>query len=208
MLLSVHIVGFLIRFVEHLTCLIVVSPCSQLVLDGQNLRQRRPFPDLFVPAINMIIRECTGTAALNKYIICRLPYSPASPSQLTMLGLPEVEIPSDFSRLTALIHSIDGVYDHRIPPDCSTLDNFSRAVEAMIALKHRDPNWIAQRLCAEDSNVESNADLAEIPKGEVVRLKTDDEREKAAEMFGLLPPEENEMVGDESEFALLPPDED
>ncbi|KAK6027805.1 SEFIR domain protein, partial [Ostertagia ostertagi] len=183
--------------------LIVISPCSQLVLDGQNLRQRRPFPDLFVPAINMIIRECTRTA-LKKYIICRLPYSPASPNQLSMLGLPEVEVPTDFPRLTALIHSIDGVYDHRIPCDCTALDEFNCAVEAMIALMQKDVTWMERRICAE-----SSVDVVEIPEGDVVRLKTDHERERAAEMFGLLPPEENEMVADDSaEFALLPPDED
>ncbi|PIO64041.1 hypothetical protein TELCIR_14341 [Teladorsagia circumcincta] len=118
-------------------------------------------------------------------------------------------VPSNFPRLTALIHSIDGVYDHRIPSNCTTLDEFNRAVEAMITLMQKDPTWMEQRICAEDTNMESSVDVVEIPEGDVVRLKTDHEREKAAEMFGLLPPEENEMVADDSaEFALLPPDED
>ncbi|EYC14052.1 hypothetical protein Y032_0042g685 [Ancylostoma ceylanicum] len=71
--------------------LIVISPCSSLIINGQHLQQRRPFPDLFEPAINMVLRECTRSSAKNKYIICRLPYSPVTPSQLSLLGFPEVE---------------------------------------------------------------------------------------------------------------------
>uniref|UniRef100_A0A7I5E6Y3 SEFIR domain-containing protein n=1 Tax=Haemonchus contortus TaxID=6289 RepID=A0A7I5E6Y3_HAECO len=188
--------------------LIVISPCSQLVLDGQNLRQRRPFPDLFVPAINMIIKECTEAAPVNKYIICRLPFSPTTPSQLAILGLPEVEVPSNFARLTALIHSIDDACDHRVPSNCPAVDEFNDAVETMMALIQRNPDWMQQRICTEDANVESSGDLNEIPKGELTRLITNDEREKAAEIFGVLPPEPNEVDEANAEFPLLPPDED
>ncbi|KAK5975862.1 hypothetical protein GCK32_005763 [Trichostrongylus colubriformis] len=175
--------------------LIVISPCTQLVLDGQNLQQRRPFPDLFVPAVNMIIRECTKTTSTpNKYIICRLPYSPAAPAQLSMLGLPEVEVPSDLSRLTALLHTINGEYDYRIPPNCSTLDEFNRAVEEMIKLTQMDRQWMEQRLSTEDPGEKNSGDLVHLPEGETAKLQTDHERERAAEMFGLLPPEENEMM--------------
>ncbi|VDM52707.1 unnamed protein product [Angiostrongylus costaricensis] len=73
--------------------LIIISPCSELVLNGQHLRQRRPFPDLFVPAISMIIRVhiSKSFSFKLKYIVCRLPYSPPTCSQLSILGFPEVE---------------------------------------------------------------------------------------------------------------------
>ncbi|VDM68723.1 unnamed protein product [Strongylus vulgaris] len=184
--------------------LIIVSPCSQFVLNGQNLLQRRPFPDLFGPAMDMIIRECTRNSATNKYIICRLPYSPPTPTQLVLLGFSQVEVPSDLARLTALIHSID-MYELN-DASTSSLDELANAVESMKKMMEADSTWINRRLADENTVSDVADDFVEVTEKKTL-LKTAEERRQAADQFGLLPPEENEAgTGEPSEFALLPPD--
>ncbi|WKX94307.1 hypothetical protein Q1695_011507 [Nippostrongylus brasiliensis] len=185
--------------------MIIISPCSQLVLDGHNLKQRRPFPDLFGPAVEMIVRDCAKKNAANKYIICRLPYSPATPGHLCCLGLAEVEVPANLSRLTSLIHSIDAC---PVPADCSAMDEFRQAVNAMEKKMRTDEDWMEQRLSPQNASVVAEVDLEEIPQKTSDRLVNNEQRAKAAEMFGLLPPEENEVSDESSEFTLLPPDDD
>ncbi|VDO61964.1 unnamed protein product, partial [Haemonchus placei] len=58
-------------------------------------------------------------------------------------------VPSNFARLTALIHSIDDACDHQVPSNCPAVDEFNDAVETMMALIHRNPGWMQQRLCTE-----------------------------------------------------------
>lgn len=183
--------------------LIIISPCSQLLLDGQHLQQRRPFPDLFVPAISMVIKEYTKGISRNKYIVCRLPYSPPTCSQLSILGLPEVEIPSNFTRLATLIHAVDTEHS-QISADCPVLDEFMHAVESMTNLMKTNKEWVERRLFRE--NVEDSVNIVDIPVGSEIVLQTDKEREQAAERFGLLPPEDTEEVETSMEFTLLPPD--
>ncbi|KAJ1370333.1 hypothetical protein KIN20_032037 [Parelaphostrongylus tenuis] len=183
--------------------LIIISPCSQLVLNGQHLQQRRPFPDLFVPAISMIMREYTKSVSSNKYIICRLPYSPPTCNQLSILGFPEVELPLNLARLTALIHSVDAEV-MTVPADCPVLDELMQAVGLMMKLMETNKDWIQRRLNSED--VDDAVNLADVPVGHELVLQTNKERTQAAEKFGLLPPEETEVVESHMEFALLPPD--
>ncbi|KAE9412832.1 hypothetical protein Angca_003766, partial [Angiostrongylus cantonensis] len=178
--------------------LIIVSPCSELVLSGQHLRQRLPFPDLFVPAISMIIREYAKSASSNKYIVCRLPYSPPTCSQLSILGFPEVEIPSNFARLMALIHSVDAEY-LQIPTDCPVMDEFTQAVVSMKKLIEASEDWVERRLFSEVlifipiKNVDETVNLVDVPIGHELVLQTDKDRTQAAEKFGLLPPEDTEV---------------
>ncbi|CAJ0605429.1 unnamed protein product [Cylicocyclus nassatus] len=185
--------------------LIIVSPCSGLVLNGQHLRKRRPFPDLFETAMDMIIREHTQNISSNKYLICRLPYSPPTPDQLNLLGFPQVEVPSDLARLTALIHAID-VYGLNEAHNSSELAELSSAIESMKKLMESDPTWIVRRLDNEDDRMLVSNVLEVSEKKNF--LQTAEDRRQAADQFGLLPPEENESeAADEpSEFPLLPPD--
>ncbi|KJH50891.1 SEFIR domain protein [Dictyocaulus viviparus] len=185
--------------------LIIVSPCSQLVLDGQQLQQRRPFPDLFVPAIGMIIREYAKAISSNKYIICRLPYSPATCSQLAILGLPEVEIPSKFCRLATLIHSVN-FEKSQIPADCPVLYEFMQAVKSMVNFMEKNEDWVTRRLNSQ--SVEEAADIVDVPAGNPNSFHISRERTQTAEKFGLLPPEENEEIETSMTFTLLPKDSD
>ncbi|ETN79701.1 SEFIR domain protein [Necator americanus] len=183
--------------------LIIVSPCTELVINGQHLKQRRPFPDLFGSAINMILRESTKTTTLSKYIICRLPYSPPTPKQLSLLGFPEVEVPSEFTRLTALVHSIDYEFNDAVDP--SLQNELAEAVNRVVKMMKVNPSWIESRCVSENVHNDNTVRFVDVPEKSML-LETAEERREAAVEFGLLPPEENEVVGISSEFALLPPD--
>ncbi|KAK6734763.1 hypothetical protein RB195_018138 [Necator americanus] len=183
--------------------LIIVSPCTELVINGQHLKQRRPFPDLFGSAINMILRESTKTTTLSKYIICRLPYSPPTPKQLSLLGFPEVEVPSEFTRLTALVHSIDYEFNDAVDP--SLQNELAEAVNRVVKMMKVNPSWIESRCVSENVHNDNTVRFVDVPEKSML-LETSEERREAAVEFGLLPPEENEVVGISSEFALLPPD--
>ncbi|KHJ90898.1 hypothetical protein OESDEN_09245 [Oesophagostomum dentatum] len=79
----------------------------------------------------------------------------------------------------------------------------------MTKMMQLDPAWIARRFVPEKATSNSvNVDnFTDVPE-KTVLLETAEERRQAAELFGLLPPEEDEseVAGETSEFVLLPPD--
>ncbi|EPB66052.1 hypothetical protein ANCCEY_14862 [Ancylostoma ceylanicum] len=113
-------------------------------------------------------------------------------------------VPSDFARLTALIHSID-VREFNDAADSALLDEFGAAIETMVKMMQTHPNWIERRLLTDVVPSDLTDSFIEVPEKKLL-LETAEEKREAAEMFGLLPPEENEVVVESPEFTLLAPD--
>uniref|UniRef100_A0A1I7WIY7 SEFIR domain-containing protein n=1 Tax=Heterorhabditis bacteriophora TaxID=37862 RepID=A0A1I7WIY7_HETBA len=176
--------------------IIVISPCSQMVLDGKVLQQRRPFPDLFAAAVNMIIRECTAKIVNSRFAICRLPYSPKTPDQLSILGIQEFSVPSNMPQLTAFIHQIDQSSHVQHSFDPQLLESFLHAVNEMENVMKTNADWMQHRFVEEVGNkydLDGVVKFCDIPNRVPTLLDTKEKRAKAAEEFGLLPPDENEV---------------
>ncbi|VDL71340.1 unnamed protein product [Nippostrongylus brasiliensis] len=109
-------------------------------------------------------------------------------------------VPDNLSRLISLIHSIDAC---PVPAGCSAMDEFRQAVDAMEKKMRTDEDWMEQRLSPQNASVVAEVDLEEIPQKTSDRLVNNEQRAKAAEMFGLLPPEENEVLVASSFFFIL-----
>ncbi|PAV86361.1 hypothetical protein WR25_11375 [Diploscapter pachys] len=205
--------------------LLVLSPCTTPILtDSLRLSQRRPYPDLFVPAFDIIVRECTRnpTAARSRIAVLKLPYSPQTPSQIDILGLPEFKLPSEFARLTTFIHQLDSESPVQLNLNQEALNSFENGITDMETMMRREPNWIEQRREIKDASPTSGDIPAENPLAanhvssrELTGRYSD--RNEADERFALLPPDDDDNqasksgkdgLKNEDEFDLLPPDDD
>ncbi|CAI4230879.1 unnamed protein product [Auanema sp. JU1783] len=88
--------------------LLVLSDASEGLLNGRKLVQRRPFPDMFSMACDLVIQECTTrSASKTRFATIRFPYSPSAiPHQFETLGLQCFNIPKELAHLTAFLHRL------------------------------------------------------------------------------------------------------
>ncbi|CAD6198189.1 unnamed protein product [Caenorhabditis auriculariae] len=208
-------------------CLVLVSPCVPELLrldsdcgEKRRLRQNRPFPDLFVPGVDMVIRECTRVpssvvqpeqgflASERRFAVVRFSYSPPTPPQLSALGLETFNLPEHFSRLTAFLHDVNASSNeivHNIA--ANRFGAFVKATEDMEEMMKSADDWMESRWDIEEP-VTSVTDVVD-DISFISKTPAQTAAEAAAE-FGILPPDnmEDEEEDDHSNFKLLPPDSD
>lgn len=186
--------------------LLVMSPCTRFLFEGKRIIQKRPFPDMFISAANLIISECASKDS-SRFAIVQLPYSNGIPYQLEVLRLKSFAVPDQLPLLTAFIHDVvadNGRVQQHLSADVTA--PLLTAIDLMQEMMRRQPAWM-DAVWAEDTSA-SEVDLSELPSGDLVALesRTAEGRRRLAEEYGLLPADEDEETEEEEPaFQLLPP---
>ncbi|CAI2346750.1 unnamed protein product [Caenorhabditis sp. 36 PRJEB53466] len=193
---------------------IVISPCAEKILDTRaaethRLVQTRPFPDLFGPAIEMIIRDVTlhSPEARQKYVIVRFSYSPPVPPNLAVLNLPVYNLPEQFGHLTAFLHDLEDVEQMNISQNLSRgrLNDWETAVRQQVLFCEQHPNWLETRWRPKD---DQQAEIQFSEQSPTFRaIQTHQDRLEAARKFNIEPPREDsdDEPAEQHQFVLYPP---
>ncbi|CAJ0585722.1 unnamed protein product, partial [Mesorhabditis spiculigera] len=185
--------------------LIVISPTVPELLSrapSRRLIQRRPIPDLFSHAIDMICSDAALQGRRDRFALLRLPYSPPTPPELRLLGLPSFEMPSELVQLTTFLHGVQAATAIH-PLDPEERSRVQAAISRFTLMTAKNPRWMDVRFTAEVPD-HAIVDIVDVP------LKTGNsatlEPRKTDAELGLLEPgddsdEEKQPMEDTSGFV-------
>ncbi|GMT13898.1 hypothetical protein PFISCL1PPCAC_5195 [Pristionchus fissidentatus] len=206
---------------------VILSPSTPILMQReQQLKSRRPYPDMLQPALKEISKDLCKPVSRVAFV--RLSYSPQLPDEFSMLGGRCFSLPSDLPRLVSFLHGVATeeakditLADH----DAASLIPLKEAIDEMEKwLKEVGEGWIEERMEPIDTRTVSVFDTERIEFRRAGMPMPIENRM----VEGLLPPDEEEMdggvvdIGGEAgmfnripaaraapkEHVLLPPDPD
>ncbi|VDK65787.1 unnamed protein product [Onchocerca ochengi] len=178
--------------------MLIFSEGANAILRGESLIQRQPFPEFFSIALNMLITECSKDVAKQsvkllsevslRFTFAHMTYSPSSviPEEFSTLPINTFKLPEQVENLISWLHNQPSDISVDMCVDISHLKN---AINKVVEYRHRNPNWLAERLQTMRKNSESGFAPENVPFQVSRSMLIPEEQVHIAETLNLEPPD-------------------
>uniref|UniRef100_A0A7E4VDF7 SEFIR domain-containing protein n=1 Tax=Panagrellus redivivus TaxID=6233 RepID=A0A7E4VDF7_PANRE len=186
---------WLMRAISEVKFIILVfSAASKQVIAGEALPQRRPFPDLFSPAVRAVttrINELTSrngvdltrnplktdSNALDRFIVARFAYTSPSaiPEFFSLLKCRHVVIPQDLGRLFGYLHEVDAPSDKAVIEIDADTTYLKDSMQRFAEYAHDNPDWLKERMKQTETVYHDPREFERLPLNTITEATTVDE---------------------------------
>ncbi|KAK6104312.1 SEFIR domain family protein [Brugia pahangi] len=208
---------FVNKFAVANHVVLIFSEGASVILHGESLIQRQPFPEFFSVALNMLIAEYSKDVTKQsgkllseirlRFAFAYMTYSPSSviPEELTTLPINIFKLPEQVQNLISWLHNQ--------PSDiyvdvCVDISDLKSAVNEVVEYRRKNAIWLTERLQDKHKNFGSAFALQNVPFQSNRSVLTPEEQINIAEVLNLEPPDIHSSIEEirskeEDVFALI-----
>uniref|UniRef100_A0A0R3QWQ1 Small ribosomal subunit protein bS16m n=1 Tax=Brugia timori TaxID=42155 RepID=A0A0R3QWQ1_9BILA len=208
---------FVNKFAVANHVVLIFSEGASVILHGESLIQRQPFPEFFSVALNMLIAEYSKDVTKQsgkllseirpRFAFAYMTYSPSSviPEELTTLPINIFKLPEQVQNLISWLHNQ--------PSDiyvdvCVDISDLKSAVNEVVEYRRKNAIWLTERLQDKHKNFGSAFALQNVPFQSNRSVLTPEEQINIAEVLNLEPPDIHSSIEEirskeDDVFALI-----